>query len=201
MTNETNLASATADALTNNKAYDIAGWIGDVARWVHAQGEQPPEAREPRPYAPRHLWDEYNAANNKRGEWEKTPAGIMANLLASLEDKIKHHAKGGYGEDWPPHLRKTFKQDMNECLENAANALGMWLENWRIKQGRGEIDSGEAECQKLIERGKFFFSFWMPEPVAAEVVKIRGGTVEEKGSGTAGMTLTPTASTSPRLKM
>lgn len=188
MTNETNLASATADALTNNKAYDIAGWIGDVARWVHAQGEQPPEARKPRPYDPRHLWDEYNAANNKRGEWEKTPAGIMANLLASLEDKIKHHAKGGYGEDWPPDVRKTFKQDMNECLEHAASEL-FWN------------NSGEAECQKLIERGKFFFSFWMPEPVAAEVVKIRGGTVEEKGSGTAGMTLTPTASTSPRLKM
>ena len=187
-----NLALATANTLTDRKAYDIASWLYDIAQWLHEQGEPPADPRRPRSEYDRLAWAEYDAANDKRRDWEKTPAGIMDTLKSSIEETIGEHVKLDCG---------GFKEDMNRCIQTAAEKLEEWLECWRKHQGRSDVDSGEAECQKLIERGKFFFSFWMPKPVAAAVVKIRGGKVEEEGSGAAGYTLTPTASTSPRLTL
>lgn len=170
MSHETNLALATANALTDRKAYDIASWLYDIAQWVHERGEPPTDLLP-------------LMASDKYDYWQ------VRNIMHSLMDDVEATINNYSSPPIPPikREREEFKNEMNLRLQVAINKL------------KGHQDGSDSACQKLIERGKFFFSFWMPEPVAAEVVKIRGGTVEEEGSGAAGYTLTPTASTSPRL--
>ena len=174
-----NLALSTANTLTDRKAYDIASWLYDIASWLHMQGDQgrPPKAQA------RYEWEE-KEDRERYNIWRKTPPGIMYLLQRHVENVIENHSDPRPFYETIGYL-STFEESMAACLQEA------------IKELKECPDGGGAECQKLIERGKFFFSFWMPEPVAAAIVKIRGGAVEK--SEAAGKTLTPTASTSPRL--
>ena len=149
MTTETNLASATANALTDRKAYDIASWLYDIARWLREQGEQgrPPAMPEPPGHeTPSGCFDFHQLATKEAEErikrWHKTPPGIMYDLQRWVEYCIEEHSRPPI----PPTKReKTFQEEMNSLIQQAINSL------------KDCPDGGGAECQKLIDDGKFFF--------------------------------------------